>query len=185
MPDSRGGAGRMVTIHRVCSPLGPLEVAVREGKLIALGFTSEMRDLAGEAAQRLPGVELTLEAVSDKPTSRLLDQTSRQLGLYFARRLRCFDLPLEPFGTSFQKQVWAELRRIPYGEARTYAEVGAALGSRRLARAVGSACGCNPLPIVIPCHRVVASNGGLGGFSGGLDVKRFLLAIEAQAQGES
>lgn len=81
-------------------------------------------------------------------------------------------------GTKFRLRVWEELRRIPRGEARSYGEIAEELGKRKAARAVGGACGANPIPVLIPCHRVLAANGGLGGFSGGLDWKRRLLAIE-------
>ena len=90
--------------------------------------------------------------------------------------------PLPPLdlsgGTKFRLRVWAELGRIPRGETRSYGEVAEELGKRRAARAVGGACGANPIPVLIPCHRVLAANGGLGGFSGGLEWKRRLLAIE-------
>jgi O-6-methylguanine DNA methyltransferase len=90
--------------------------------------------------------------------------------------------PLPPLdlsgGTKFRLRVWAELRRIPRGETRSYGEIAEELGKRRAARAVGGACGANPIPVLIPCHRVLAANGGLGGFSGGLEWKRRLLAIE-------
>ncbi len=81
-------------------------------------------------------------------------------------------------GTKFRRLVWAELRRIPRGGSRSYGEIAAELGKRRAARAVGGACGANPIPVLIPCHRVIAANGSLGGFSGGLEWKRRLLAIE-------
>lgn len=90
--------------------------------------------------------------------------------------------PLPPLdlsgGTKFRLRVWAELRRIPRGETRSYGEIADELGKRKAARAVGGACGANPIPVLIPCHRVLAASGGLGGFSGGLEWKRRLLAIE-------
>lgn len=96
-----------------------------------------------------------------------------------AGRLRRFDLPLAPQGTPFQLRVWRALQDIPYGRTCSYAELAAAVGSPRACRAVGQANGRNPLMIVIPCHRVIAAGGGLGGYSGGLDIKRFLLRLEA------
>lgn len=84
-------------------------------------------------------------------------------------------------GTTFQQRVWQELRKIPPGRTRSYAEVAAAVGSPQAARAVGGACGANPIPLLVPCHRVLASGGRLGGFSGGLDWKRRLLALEGPA----
>lgn len=100
-----------------------------------------------------------------------------ELERYFAGERTEFDVPIDPKGTAFQRQVWDALRRIPYGETRTYADVAQDIGRPRAARAVGQAVGSNPLGIVVPCHRVVASN-GLGGFGGGLDLKRRLLQLE-------
>jgi len=102
----------------------------------------------------------------------------RQLRNYFSGSRQSFDLPLAPEGTSFQLKVWEELRRIPYGETITYGELARRIGNPAASRAVGSANGCNPLPIVIPCHRVIGSNGKLTGFGGGLAVKRRLLDLE-------
>ena len=103
---------------------------------------------------------------------------ARQLGEYFAGQRRRFDLPLAPSGTPFQREVLTALQRIPYGETRTYGELGRALGRPRAARAVGAANGRNPLPIAIPCHRVIGCDGSLTGFGGGLKAKRFLLNLE-------
>ena len=101
-----------------------------------------------------------------------------QLGAYFAKKLRIFTLPLAPRGTTFQLDVWRELRAIPYGETRSYAQIARAIGKPYAIRAVGAANGANPLPIVVPCHRVIGSNGSLTGFGGGLEAKRFLLDLE-------
>jgi methylated-DNA-[protein]-cysteine S-methyltransferase len=101
-----------------------------------------------------------------------------QLREYFAGRRREFDLPLAPVGTDFQLRVWRALCEIPYGTLRNYADIARAIGQPGAARAVGQAAGCNPLPIVIPCHRVIASDGTIGGYSGGLDIKHRLLALE-------
>ena len=97
---------------------------------------------------------------------------------YFAGTRRSFDLPFDLQGTEFQLEVWRALAEIPYGETRTYGEQAAALGRPRAVRAVGSANGRNPLSIVLPCHRVVGSDGALRGFAGGLEVKAALLAFE-------
>jgi methylated-DNA-[protein]-cysteine S-methyltransferase len=107
----------------------------------------------------------------------LLDEVAAQLDAYFRGRLCRFDLPLAPTGTAFQQAVWRAMRAIPYGATRTYGDLARELGSA--ARAVGGACGANPIPIVIPCHRVLAA-GGMGGYSGGrgIDSKRRLLQLE-------
>lgn len=132
--------------------------------------------------------------VFEHPKSRLRHQVPRsgwiqddtafaavrqQLDEYFAGRRTQFDLPLAADGTEFQKQVWAALRTIPNGETRTYGQIATQIGNSSAARAVGMANGLNPISIVVPCHRVVGSNGKLTGFGGGIDRKQFLLELEA------
>ena len=113
-----------------------------------------------------------------RDASALLDAAEAQLREYFAGTRRTFDLPLAPRGTAFQQRVWAALRAIPYGETCTYGELAAAIGSPSASRAVGMANHHNPIPIVIPCHRVIGANGTLTGYAGGLEIKRKLLALE-------
>ena len=108
-------------------------------------------------------------------------ETMRQLREYFAGKRAAFDLPLAPAGTAFQRSVWRQLQEIPYGETISYGELARRVGNPKASRAVGSANGANPLPIVIPCHRVIASDGTLGGFGGGLPTKQMLLALELRA----
>jgi methylated-DNA-[protein]-cysteine S-methyltransferase len=105
----------------------------------------------------------------------------RQLREYFAGKRVEFDLPLAPEGTAFQRGVWRQLQEIPYGETISYGELARRVGNPKASRAVGSANGANPLPIVIPCHRVIAGDGSLGGFGGGLPTKQTLLDLELQA----
>lgn len=112
---------------------------------------------------------------AEHPTARL---AARQLGEYFAGERRAFDLPLAPAGTPFQRRVWAALAAIPYGETTTYGALAAGLGDPRAVRAVGLANGRNPLPIVVPCHRVIGADGSLVGYGGGLPAKRALLELE-------
>lgn len=107
----------------------------------------------------------------------------RQLREYFAGERTRFDLPLAPEGTPFQRNVWRHLQDIPFGETISYGELARRVGNPKASRAVGAANGKNPLPIVIPCHRVIGSNGTLTGFGGGLPTKEALLAIEAKAAG--
>jgi methylated-DNA-[protein]-cysteine S-methyltransferase len=104
----------------------------------------------------------------------------RQLRAYFHGELREFDLPLAPEGTEFQLRVWDSLRTIPYGETISYGQLAQKIGNPKAVRAVGLANGCNPIPIIIPCHRVIGSDGGLTGFGGGLSNKRKLLALESR-----
>jgi methylated-DNA-[protein]-cysteine S-methyltransferase len=107
----------------------------------------------------------------------VLKKTALQLAEYFAGERTGFDVPMELDGTEFQRQVWAELSRIPYGQTISYGELALRVGRPRAPRAVGQANGRNPIPIIVPCHRVLAGN-GLGGYGGGLPVKRALLALE-------
>jgi len=138
-----------------------------------------------------PALRLGLEVAEDAlvsidfhPPDRIrgahpiLDEAERQLRAYFAGRLQVFDLPLLTKGTPFQENVWRLVLAIPYGRTRTYMDLARDLNSPGAVRAVGAANGANPLPIVIPCHRVVATGGGMGGYGGGIDLKRRLLALE-------
>ena len=109
----------------------------------------------------------------------VMRETLAQLRAYFAGDLRVFDVPLEVVGTDFQKLVWSALRTIPFGETRSYSQVAGQIGSPRAVRAVGAANGRNPIPIIVPCHRVIGASGSLVGFGGGLEWKRFLLGLEA------
>ncbi len=139
----------------LASPLGPLTVSERRGAIVALDFGGA----GGEDA------------------TPLLAEAAAQLGGYFAGLRREFALRLEPEGTPFQRRLWQALLAIPYGTLSTYRELAARIGS--VPRAVGGACGRNPIPIIIPCHRVVAV-GGIGGYSGGagIAIKRRLLELE-------
>jgi len=109
-----------------------------------------------------------------------LENTARQLQEYFNGRRTSFDLPVAPEGTAFQKKVWQRLQGIPYGETISYGDLARRVGNPKASRAVGAANGQNPIPIVIPCHRVIGANGKLTGFGGGLPVKEALLELEAK-----
>jgi len=109
-------------------------------------------------------------------------QVAAQLDAYFAGELLTFDLALAPKGTPFQERVWDALTEIPYGETWSYGELAAHIGKPQASRAVGAANGLNPLPIIIPCHRVIGSNGKLTGFGGGIETKEFLLRLESARQ---
>ena len=114
-------------------------------------------------------------AIKETP---LIKKAAAQLDEYFTGKRKAFDLPLELKGTSFQNAVWNALLAIPYGETRSYKEIAEYIGNPRACRAVGMANHRNPLAIIVPCHRVVEHSGGLGGYAGGLDVKRLLLDLE-------
>jgi methylated-DNA-[protein]-cysteine S-methyltransferase len=124
------------------------------------------------------------EKVRDLPDANARDEpfatALRQLTAYFAGDLTEFDLPLSPAGTPFQHRVWAALREIPFGETASYGELAERIGSPTAARAVGAANGRNPIGIVVPCHRVISSNGTLNGYAGGVDRKKALLALERE-----
>ena len=131
----------------------------------------------GDAISRLylPGLPLPRLASRETP---LLARGREELLEYLAGARRDFDLPLAPQGTPFQQRVWAALREIPYGQTRSYRELALAAGSPRGYRAVGMANHWNPIPILIPCHRVVGADGSLTGYAGGLELKRKLLELE-------
>lgn len=141
------------------SPLGDLTLTDEGGRIISLDWGW----------------------VRDQGTTPLLQKAKKQVLDYLQGRLRKFDLPVDPPGTAFQRSVWKQMQAIPFGKTRSYAELAARLKSGP--RAVGGACGKNPIPIIIPCHRVVGSGGALGGFSspGGVDTKKRLLSIEGGA----
>lgn len=150
--------------HEMDSPIGRLLLAGERDRLSLVHFQSTARP-------RQPDPEWI-------ERSSMFGAVERQLREYFASKRRTFDLELMMPGTPFQRDVWSALRAIPYGETISYAELAARLGKPRAVRAVGSANGANPVPIVVPCHRVIGSDGSLTGFGGGLDLKRRLLALE-------
>jgi len=132
----------------------------------------------------LTDVDWTEDVLSNAVPAGVLTDASVALLAYFDGSAQSFDVPLKPQGTTFQQAVWQRLLQIPYGQVQTYADIAADLGSN--ARPVANACGKNPIPIIIPCHRVVGSNGALGGFSGGFGVstKQELLDIEGFQDGQ-
>ncbi len=140
------------------SPLGPLTLTASEAALTGISFG---------------GAEETTETASP-----VLEQAARELAEYFDGKRRTFTVPLAPEGTAFQKSVWDELRKIPYGETVSYGDIAARLGKPGAAVAVGQANSRNPIPIIIPCHRVIGTNGKLVGYTGGLHIKKALLAVE-------
>ena len=148
----------------LASPVGELLLAGDEDALHLIGFPSGRGAVAPD------------EGWEENPAP--FAEAARQLDDYFAGKRHSFDLPLAPTGTPFQREVLEALQEIPYGETRSYADLAKAVGRPKATRAVGAANGRNPLPIVIPCHRAIGSDGSLTGFGGGLDTKRFLLDLE-------
>ena len=123
-------------------------------------------------------ISINEESIVDETVSPLHLEGFRQLEEYFAKKRKVFDLPLEMRGSAFQKKVWLALQQIPYGSVCSYQDIASTVGSEKAVRAVGSGNGKNPLPIVVPCHRVIQKNGQLGGYSGGIDIKIRLLKLE-------
>ncbi|MFF9791077.1 methylated-DNA--[protein]-cysteine S-methyltransferase [Streptomyces bacillaris] len=149
----------------VDSPYGPLTLVATDGVLSAL-YMTDQRHRPSEETFGVPDPEPFPEVI-------------RQLTAYFAGDLTTFDVPLALHGTPFQRSVWAELLKIPYGETRTYGELAEELGKPGASRAVGLANGKNPVSIIVPCHRVIGASGSLTGYGGGLDRKQRLLAFES------
>ena len=126
----------------------------------------------------------TKEKADSVITEKVLLKAEKQLFEYFSGERKTFDLDFEFSGTEFQKSVWNELLKIPFGKTKTYGEIAKAIGKPKAARAVGSACGKNPLAIIIPCHRVLGMNGKIAGFAWGTEIKEWLLGHEAKTEGE-
>jgi methylated-DNA-[protein]-cysteine S-methyltransferase len=162
-----------VAVTTMDSPIGPLLLMATPKGLVRIAFESESRDeVLGEVAEQLsPRI---LEA------PRRLDPVRRELEKYFEGKLQDFDVPLDWSLTGdFARRVLRRTARIPYGSVASYGDVAMGVGTPRGARAVGNALGSNPIPVVVPCHRVVRTGGAIGGYGGGLTRKRFLLALEA------
>ena len=161
----------MTRYARIATPLGTLVATAAGGALTGLYFDGQ---------QHFPSIGADWREDADAPPLR---ECARQLGEYFRGRREAFDLPLAPEGTPFQRRVWNEIARIRYGETLTYAQLARRAGAPGSARAAGAATGRNPLSIIVPCHRVVGSDGSLTGYAGGLERKTRLLEIEGALQG--
>ena len=161
-----------MTVHttHIDSPIGRLFLAADDAGLRAIEFPANRHPVKQDGDWR-------------EGQHPLLDQTSRQLGEYFAGTRQSFDLPLAPRGTDFQLSVWQALRTIPFGDTWSYAQLAAKIGKTSAMRAVGAANGRNPIPIIVPCHRVIGADGSLTGFGGGLPTKEFLLRLEGVLPG--
>jgi methylated-DNA-[protein]-cysteine S-methyltransferase len=148
------------------SPIGPLLLAGDANGLRRVSFETGKRSMPPQAAWKQNRAEFA--------------EVIRQLQAYFRGELKEFDLRLAMEGTEFQLRVWNELRAIPYGETISYAQLAGRIGNPQAVRAVGAANGSNPIPIIVPCHRVIGSNGSLTGFGGGLPTKKMLLELESK-----
>ena len=154
-----------VVSKHIPSPVGPLLLGADDDHLRLIWFSTPRHPLPRSVA--IEGGD-----------NAVLRETGAQLEAYFTGRLRAFDLPLLPVGTPFQREVWSTLAQIPYGQTWSYGDVARHIGKPQAVRAVGAANGRNPLPIVLPCHRVIGADGSLTGFGGGLPTKQFLLMLE-------
>lgn len=150
------------------SPVGKLLIAGDETSLHYVSFPSGHKTFGPSSSWEQSG--------------NFFDAVKDQLSDYFAGNRKVFDLPITLHGTDFQKRVWTLLFNIPYGETRSYGELALKLGAPKASRAVGLANGANPIPIIIPCHRVIGSDGKLTGFGGGIKTKQFLLDLESPEQ---
>ena len=161
-----------MNIRHLDSPIGVLTLVASPAGLTHVLFEGEEPVDVGLPAD--------LPEADDDPT---LEQAAAELGEYFAGERRHFDVPLDLRGTDFQLDAWRALADVPYGETRSYGEQAEAIGRPGAFRAVGAANGRNPVPVVLPCHRIIGADGSLTGFGGGLDTKRRLLAHEQAQQG--
>ncbi|MGB9092267.1 MAG: methylated-DNA--[protein]-cysteine S-methyltransferase [Pseudomonas farsensis] len=150
------------------SPVGTLTLVARGACLAAVLWETEREN------------RVRLGELERDDDNAVLRETARQLGEYFAGQRRTFDLPLDFVGTEFQRQVWAALLAIPFGETRSYRDIAQRIGNPQAVRAVGAANGRNPISIIAPCHRVIGASGSLTGFAGGLPAKQYLLALEGR-----
>jgi methylated-DNA-[protein]-cysteine S-methyltransferase len=160
------------TFARIASPIGELVLTASDTGLIGVYFPTSRHGP--------PPLENAdwVEDDGRRPASPILARARRQLEEYFAGTRTTFDVPLAPTGTPFEQRVWEALRAIPYGTTTSYGVLARQLGDPRATRAVGAANGRNPIPIIVPCHRVVGARGELTGFGGGIDRKRWLLEHE-------
>jgi O-6-methylguanine DNA methyltransferase len=162
-----------VRIRHIDTPLGPMTIGATESAVVLCDF-SERPMMPAQLAAVRRRIGPTIEG-----SSPLLDRVEAQLREFFAGVRREFDLPLDMPGSAFQERVWAELRAIPYGQTVSYRELAMRVDAPQAPRAVGRANGTNRLAVIVPCHRVIAAGGGLGGYGGGLEAKRWLLDLEA------
>ena len=158
-------------VHR--TEIGELVLGSCDGGLclLAFGDRETRREAGGVIARRL-------NATFIEQDDAVLQEAIRQIDEYLSGRRKEFDIPLLMVGTDFQSRVWRELMEVPYGATATYSQIARRIGNERAARAVGSACKVNPIAIIVPCHRIIGSDGGPGGYGGGLTLKEKLLKLE-------
>lgn len=148
------------------SPIGFLTICEQDNQLTRLYLDNQDRGI--------------LQSRNFEYHSDFLHEVYHQLNEYFSGKRKIFDLPVDSKGTAFQKAVWRELQKIPYGETRSYEDIAVAIGNKKAVRAIGQANGRNPIMIVVPCHRVIRKNGDISGFACGVEAKRYLLNLERE-----
>ena len=154
-------------------------IDLKIGRLIAIASITNLHAVLWNLDSLNHKTKKHIKELPETKNNAIIEKTISQLNEYFDLKRKDFDLPISYEGTAFQQAVWKQLTTIPYGRTISYKEQAIALGDAKKARAVGTANGKNPLSIIIPCHRVIASNQTLGGYAGGLDVKKFLIDLEA------
>lgn len=178
--DSSGAAEASVYYREMDSIIGPLTLCATEAGLclIRFGTFAGTADAIGQWVKAQIGPAAQIYADAEK-----LSGAHRQLTAYFAGQLQSFDLPLDMRGTVFQRQVWEALLSVPYGESASYKEIAVRIGNPQAVRAVGGANNRNPVPVIVPCHRIIGAGGALVGYAGGLGIKSTLLQLEASQSG--
>ena len=160
------------------TPIGEMDILATDKGICLLEF-----DVRTDLADEIESLEMYFEAKISLGENRHTLEIKRQLREYFARERKIFSVPTVLVGTDFQKKVWSELKKVPFGQTRTYKEQSEILGDVKAIRAVAKANGSNKIAIVIPCHRIIGSDGKLTGYAGGIERKRFLLNLEREQAG--
>ncbi|MBT8805445.1 methyltransferase [Lactobacillus delbrueckii subsp. bulgaricus] len=156
------------------APIGPLRILASQDAILCVEPANYLEKKTGQATDQVPADRI----IPNDPSGDLAKACMRELKEYFAGQRQKFDLPLSPEGTNFQQKVWQQLQQIPYGETRSYQQLAEMTGDKNASRAIGLANNCNPILILIPCHRVIGADGSLTGYAAGLAAKKLLLDLE-------
>ena len=170
----------MKYIKYIETKLGKIGIVEENSKIIKIIIINKNKNENGKNTKNKDKGSNSANSDYQEKDTKLLLEAKKQLEEYFEGKRKVFDLPLKQEGTEFQKKVWEALEKIPYGETRTYKEIAKMVGNEKASRAVGMANNKNNIPIIIPCHRVIGSNGKLVGYALGLDMKQYLLDLESK-----
>jgi AraC family transcriptional regulator of adaptative response/methylated-DNA-[protein]-cysteine methyltransferase len=165
-----------ISLSVVDTPIGSLRIIASEDAVLCLAQVGREGTYANSEVDKI----LADRVISGNASGELVKACEAELKEYFAGERHNFDLPISPEGTEFQKNVWEHLQQIPYGETRTYREIAVMTGNEKASRAVGMANYCNPILILIPCHRVIGTDGSFAGYAAGIEAKKFLLQMEKE-----